>query len=175
MRTFRHGSKRSQRRSARFFSRITSSLTTRSGASSSPRSPSVRAPACGFYVIHDWFGDLGDRSSRLWRPLVAAGGEVRRFNPAAPGQPFSWLTRDHRKLIAVDGEVGFVERPVREPQVGGRSRARHRAVARYRGSRCGVRRSPTSKRRSRRCGLPQASRSIRTISRRPRAWRCVET
>ena len=60
------------------------------------------------YAIHDWFGDLGAGSARLWRPLVDAGGHVRRFNPPRFDSPFSWLTRDHRKLIAVDGEVGFV-------------------------------------------------------------------
>jgi len=60
------------------------------------------------FVLHDWFGDLGVATSRLWRPLVAAGGEVRRFNPPRLDSPFAWLTRDHRKLIAIDGEVGFV-------------------------------------------------------------------
>ena len=60
------------------------------------------------FAIHDWFGDLGVATSRLWRPLIAAGGEVRRFNPPRLDSPFAWLTRDHRKLIAVDGKVGFV-------------------------------------------------------------------
>src|SRR5829696_737242 len=32
-------------------------------------------------AIHDWFGDLGAGGSKLWRPLVQAGGLVRRFNP----------------------------------------------------------------------------------------------
>ena len=59
-------------------------------------------------AIHDWFGDLGAGSAGLWRPLVQAGGLVRRFNPPRLDSPFGWLTRDHRKLIAVDGEVGFV-------------------------------------------------------------------
>ncbi|HET7159416.1 MAG TPA: phospholipase D-like domain-containing protein, partial [Burkholderiales bacterium] len=60
------------------------------------------------YAIHDWFGDLGAGSSRLWQPLIDAGGRVRRFNPPRFDSPFGWLTRDHRKLISVDGEVGFV-------------------------------------------------------------------
>ena len=59
-------------------------------------------------AIHDWFGDLGASRARLWRPLSEAGGEVRRFNPPRLDSPFGWLTRDHRKLLAVDGEVGFV-------------------------------------------------------------------
>jgi cardiolipin synthase len=60
------------------------------------------------YAIHDWFGDFGVARSRLWRPLLEAGGLVRCFNPLRLDSPFGWLTRDHRKLIAVDGEVAFV-------------------------------------------------------------------
>lgn len=60
------------------------------------------------YALHDWFGDLGVARSGLWRPLVQAGGHVRCFNPLRLDSPFGWLTRDHRKLIAVDGKVAFV-------------------------------------------------------------------
>ena len=56
---------------------------------------------------YDWFGCLGE-SRHFWQPLIDAGGQVRRFNPPHIDSPFGWLTRDHRKLIAVDGEVGFV-------------------------------------------------------------------
>jgi cardiolipin synthase len=59
-------------------------------------------------VIYDWFGSFWIGGPRLWRPLVEAGGEVRRFNPPRMDSPFGWLTRDHRKLVCVDGEVGFV-------------------------------------------------------------------
>jgi cardiolipin synthase len=59
-------------------------------------------------ALYDWFGAQGLAGSRLWRPLIEAGGEVRRFNPPRIDSPFGWLTRDHRKLIAIDGEVGFV-------------------------------------------------------------------
>lgn len=59
-------------------------------------------------VIYDWMGALGAASRRLWQPLRAAGAEVRCFNPPRLDSPFGWLTRDHRKMIAVDGEVGFV-------------------------------------------------------------------
>ena len=44
----------------------------------------------------------------LFRPLVEAGGQVRCFNPPRLAEPFGWLSRDHRKMIAVDGEVAFV-------------------------------------------------------------------
>ena len=59
-------------------------------------------------ALYDWFGALGVGSSRLWRPLIQAGGLVRRFNPPRLDSPFGWLTRDHRKVITVDGEVGYV-------------------------------------------------------------------
>jgi len=57
-------------------------------------------------VIYDWLGTSGAR--RLFAPLVAAGGEVRCFNPPGIASPFGWLTRDHRKMLAVDGRTGFV-------------------------------------------------------------------
>jgi len=59
-------------------------------------------------AIYDWLGARGAGSARLWRPLEEAGGEVRCFNPPRLESPFGWLTRDHRKMIAVDGAVGFV-------------------------------------------------------------------
>lgn len=59
-------------------------------------------------VLHDWFGGLGVGGPKLWRPLAQAGGAVRCFNPPRLESPFGWLTRDHRKLITVDGAVGYV-------------------------------------------------------------------
>ncbi|HEX6008096.1 MAG TPA: phospholipase D-like domain-containing protein, partial [Burkholderiales bacterium] len=59
-------------------------------------------------AIYDWIGARGAASPRLWRPLIEAGGEVRCFNPPRLESPFGWLARDHRKMIAVDGRVGFV-------------------------------------------------------------------
>lgn len=60
------------------------------------------------HALHDWFGDLGVAGAKLWRPLVQAGGLVRCFNPPRAASPFGWLTRDHRKVITVDGQVGYV-------------------------------------------------------------------
>jgi cardiolipin synthase len=59
-------------------------------------------------VIYDWFGSFGLGVNKLWRPLVQAGGEVRCFNAPRLDSPFGWLARDHRKLICIDGAVGFV-------------------------------------------------------------------
>ncbi|MFO1398680.1 MAG: phospholipase D-like domain-containing protein [Burkholderiales bacterium] len=58
------------------------------------------------YVVYDWLGST--KFARTWDALRAAGAEVRCFNPPSLDSPFAWLTRDHRKSIVVDGEVGFV-------------------------------------------------------------------
>jgi cardiolipin synthase len=59
-------------------------------------------------VIVDWMGCLGQSGARFWAPLRRAGGHVRIFNPPQLGRPFGWLNRDHRKLLVVDGEQGFL-------------------------------------------------------------------
>lgn len=59
-------------------------------------------------VIYDWMGAWGVGTHRLLQPLVEAGGMVRCFNTPRFDSPFGWLTRDHRKMVAIDGEVGFV-------------------------------------------------------------------
>lgn len=59
-------------------------------------------------VIRDWIGCLGQSGARLWRPLLAAGGEVRVYNPLRLAQPLGWINRDHRKLLVVDAEHGFL-------------------------------------------------------------------
>ncbi len=59
-------------------------------------------------VIYDWFGGLGLGTRRLLAPLSAAGAEVREFNKPWIGSPFGWMQRDHRKMMAVDGRVGYV-------------------------------------------------------------------
>jgi cardiolipin synthase len=59
-------------------------------------------------VVVDWLGCLGQSRSRFWKPLRAAGGKVRVFNPPKWGEPFGWISRDHRKLLAVDGIHGFL-------------------------------------------------------------------
>jgi cardiolipin synthase len=59
-------------------------------------------------VLYDWMGGLGKTSRRFWQRLRAAGVEVRCFNPLRFRSPFGWLIRDHRKMLAVDGRIGFV-------------------------------------------------------------------
>jgi cardiolipin synthase A/B len=59
-------------------------------------------------LLYDWFGDFGYTSRSFWRSLKQAGVEVRRFNPPRLDSPFGWLSRDHRKLISVDGRIAFI-------------------------------------------------------------------
>ncbi|HPJ06645.1 MAG TPA: phospholipase D-like domain-containing protein [Deltaproteobacteria bacterium] len=59
-------------------------------------------------LIYDWLGSFGKASRRFWRKLRAAGVDVRCFNPPRIDQPLGLLIRDHRKMLAVDGHVGFV-------------------------------------------------------------------
>lgn len=59
-------------------------------------------------LVRDWLGTRSGASRGFWRRLEAAGVSVRCFNPFSLGSPFGWVTRDHRKVIAVDGQVAFV-------------------------------------------------------------------
>jgi cardiolipin synthase A/B len=59
-------------------------------------------------VLYDWLGCLGEGAGRILREVAAAGAEVRAFNPPRLDRPLAWLTRDHRKAIAIDGVVAFV-------------------------------------------------------------------
>ncbi len=62
-------------------------------------------------VLYDSIGSLSaDRA--MYDPLIAAGGRVREFNPVAPWRrrfTFAQVSkRDHRKILVVDGRVGFI-------------------------------------------------------------------
>jgi len=59
-------------------------------------------------VIYDWMGGFGKTSRRFWKRLRAGGVEVRCYNAPTPASPLGWLSRDHRKMLGVDGTVGFV-------------------------------------------------------------------
>jgi cardiolipin synthase len=59
-------------------------------------------------LVYDWLGAVGKTSRGFWRHLRDAGVEVRGFNPPRWDEPFGWFNRDHRKMISVDGQVGFV-------------------------------------------------------------------
>jgi cardiolipin synthase len=61
-------------------------------------------------VLYDDVGSLG-LSPSWWAPLGAVGGTVVSYGPIAPWRKrFRWVQvffRDHRKLLVVDGEIGF--------------------------------------------------------------------
>jgi cardiolipin synthase len=59
-------------------------------------------------LVYDWLGCLGKASAAFWERLRAGGVEVRGYNPPQLASPLGWLSRDHRKLLSVDGRVGFV-------------------------------------------------------------------
>ncbi len=59
-------------------------------------------------LLCDWFGSLSFSLRRQWPVLVQAGVEIRTFNPPRIDRPFGWISRDHRKVITIDGRVGFV-------------------------------------------------------------------
>ncbi len=62
-------------------------------------------------VSWDAIGSLGSDESRF-DGLIAAGGRVHEYNPIAPWRRrfrLGWVSqRDHRKIIVVDGRVGFI-------------------------------------------------------------------
>src|ERR1700754_16344 len=59
-------------------------------------------------LLYDWLGGLGKTSRSFWNHLRAAGCEVRAYNPPRWYSPRSWGSRDHRKTLTVDGQIGFV-------------------------------------------------------------------
>jgi cardiolipin synthase len=59
-------------------------------------------------LIYDWMGAFNSTSNRFWKRMREAGIETRCFNPPRFDSPFGWLGRDHRKMLAIDGRLGFV-------------------------------------------------------------------
>jgi cardiolipin synthase A/B len=59
-------------------------------------------------VLYDWFGSLRLVGRGFWGPLRAAGGEIRVANPPSVDSVLGWVSRDHRKLLTVDGAEAFI-------------------------------------------------------------------
>lgn len=59
-------------------------------------------------IVYDWVGGLRVASHGFWNHLRQGGVEVRCYNPPRLDSPFGWLSRDHRKMLEVDGRIGFV-------------------------------------------------------------------
>lgn len=97
--------------------------------------------------------------SAIGTAQLDAGGEVRSLNPTRLASPFGWLARAHRKMLAVDGRIGFVtglcvsRKWLGDPAKG---------IAPWRDTGIEVRGpSPASSRRLPRCGRRSARRSPR--------------
>ncbi len=59
-------------------------------------------------LIYDWLGALRATSHQFWEVLRRSGVEVRCFNEPRLDSPFGWLSRDHRKMLSVDGRIAFI-------------------------------------------------------------------
>jgi cardiolipin synthase len=59
-------------------------------------------------VLYDWLGSFQITPRKYARILEDAGAELRAVNPPHLGSPLAWLSRDHRKAIAIDGRLGYV-------------------------------------------------------------------
>lgn len=58
-------------------------------------------------LIYDWLGCL-TTPRRFWKTLRSGGVEVRCYNPLRLEKPLGWVSRDHRKMLAVDAEIAFI-------------------------------------------------------------------
>jgi cardiolipin synthase len=58
-------------------------------------------------VLYDGVGSVGT-SRRFWRELRSAGTEVRVFGPLLTSGLFQLFSRDHRKLLVVDGREALM-------------------------------------------------------------------
>jgi cardiolipin synthase A/B len=59
-------------------------------------------------LIYDWMGSLGNARPRFWREIARAGVDVRCFNPPGFESPLGWVSRDHRKMLCVDGKIAHI-------------------------------------------------------------------
>ena len=58
-------------------------------------------------VLYDALGSWGT-PERYWRMLRQAGVEVRAFHPLATTRPLDLLSRNHRKMLVVDGTYAII-------------------------------------------------------------------
>ena len=60
-------------------------------------------------VIYDWLGCLTRTSAQILEAILTkAGIAVRCYNPPhLSAIRMRWISRDHRKVLCVDGEVAF--------------------------------------------------------------------
>jgi phosphatidylserine/phosphatidylglycerophosphate/cardiolipin synthase-like enzyme len=59
-------------------------------------------------VLYDWVGSHGPLAYRMWKSARDAGVEVRPANPLSLDSLLGWASRDHRKLLTIDGALAFI-------------------------------------------------------------------
>jgi phosphatidylserine/phosphatidylglycerophosphate/cardiolipin synthase-like enzyme len=59
-------------------------------------------------VLYDWVGSHGPLAYRMWKPAREAGVEVRAANPPSLDSLLGWASRDHRKLLTIDGSLAYI-------------------------------------------------------------------
>ena len=58
-------------------------------------------------LLYDWIGCWAT-PRRFWKPFRDAGVELRAFAPPSLSDPLNLIRRDHRKVVAVDGDWASV-------------------------------------------------------------------
>ncbi len=58
-------------------------------------------------VIYDWLGCLTRSSRKFWKQFKGSSVQLRCYNPPHISDPLRWISRDHRKVLVVDGEIAF--------------------------------------------------------------------
>jgi cardiolipin synthase A/B len=58
------------------------------------------------HILYDHFGSFGT-PMRFWKSLRASGIQIRATYPFRWTKPFSYVHRDHKKLIIIDGIMAF--------------------------------------------------------------------
>ena len=59
-------------------------------------------------LVYDWLGGFGKTSRGYWKRLRDGGIDVRVYNPPRFSDPLGFVTRDHRKILVVDGRTAYV-------------------------------------------------------------------
>lgn len=59
-------------------------------------------------LVYDWVGSLNAHIRGFFKPLIAAGAEVRPYNPLGWISGIGILSRNHRKSFVIDEQTAFV-------------------------------------------------------------------
>ncbi len=59
-------------------------------------------------LVYDWLGSLNAHVRGFFKPLLAAGAEVRAYNPLGWVSGIGILSRNHRKSFVIDEHTAFV-------------------------------------------------------------------